>query len=76
MLFSNLSMVRLRLGHPAGRADDPAGAVISQRLDSRTTVIEVRSALGAFYRERGRLAEALEQHRMALDSRTSWTKAG
>ena len=39
----------------------------SERFGYRSTVIEGRSALGAFYRGHGRSAEALEQHRMALD---------
>jgi tetratricopeptide (TPR) repeat protein len=67
LAVSNLSIVRLRLGHPRAERMVRLAIALNTRVGTRSNVIEGRSALGAYYRGLGRFEEAVEEHRAALD---------
>jgi tetratricopeptide (TPR) repeat protein len=68
LALSNVAMVRMQLGHPPAERLLRLSIVLNGRVGNKSSVAESRNALGVLYRKQGRFAEAIDQHRQALDA--------
>ncbi|HET6532858.1 MAG TPA: BTAD domain-containing putative transcriptional regulator, partial [Actinoplanes sp.] len=65
--LTDLGVVRLGLGHPPGERIVRLAIALNNRFGNRSSVVEGHVALGAHYRQQGRLSAAVAEHRQALD---------
>ena len=67
LALNNVAIVRMRLGHGPAERLLRLSISLNSRIGGRSSLAESTSALGLLLQRQGRFAEAISQHRAALD---------
>jgi tetratricopeptide (TPR) repeat protein len=66
-IFGNVAVTRMRLGHRPAERMLRLALSLNLRIGNKSAAAEMASALGVLYQRQGRFADAVAQHRAALE---------